>query len=137
MGFGRAIAFFIVLVAAAGCGGGTTSTVEGRVSLKGQPLVSGQVSFCFPDDTVYESGILPDGTYTIPNVKPGVAKVTVVSIKPPPADKKPSREPSAHIGPVADPNKWFPIPEKYGSKATTDKEVTVKGGSQTIDIDLE
>lgn len=128
----------VTILLAFGCSSGESS-VTGRVTYQGKPLVVGTVTLHFDDNNVFSGGISPDGTYYIPAAARGHGRVAVISPKPAPAVVLPARgeAPSPSADPVIDPNKWFEIPAKYGSPETSGKEVTVGSGKNVIDIKLE
>jgi len=66
----------------AGCGPSTT-TATGNVTYKDKPIVWGSVSLIASDGSMHQAAILPDGTFTLPNVPKGLAKVGVTSPTPP------------------------------------------------------
>lgn len=61
----------------AGCGSG--GSVSGKVTYKGKPVTRGTVQF-FPEGQGgnYTSMIESDGSYSIPKIPPGPAKITVI-----------------------------------------------------------
>lgn len=125
------------MVGLLGCGA-STSKVTGKVTHKGKNLICGTVSFHYPDNSVIDGPIDPNGVYSIHLAKPGDVTITVSTFKPQPPDPRAAGRgaPATTAAPL-DPNLWFPIPEKYGDPAQSGKKATVKGGTSTIDIDLE
>lgn len=137
----RALAYpfaVVLAAAAAGCGGGDglpRQSVSGKVSLGGQPLEKGTVSF-IPDDPAMKdptSGGSPiqGGSYAIsPEVGlvPGKYKVAISS---------PSTETAQGEAPgsaAALPRER--IPAKYNTASTLGAEVKA-GQGNTFDFDLE
>ncbi|HXG12534.1 MAG TPA: hypothetical protein VNK04_22450 [Gemmataceae bacterium] len=136
-----------VLLAVAGCGGGTAD-VAGKVTFRGKPVVFGTVVVIGPDGVPKSGAIQPDGTYRVRGVKTGIAKVTVSSPPPPglvPASKKKvgrdeadERTPADAGNPVSPEvaRGWFPVPEKYADPERSGLTAEVKPG-QPVDIDLK
>jgi hypothetical protein len=121
-----------------GCGGGGTCEVSGKISSKGKMLVCGTINLVGPKGESAAGAIEADGTFFIPMAPTGVVKVGVISEKPvviKTVVKQGAPAPPPQPGP--DPNKWFPIDAKYADPATSGKEITLKSGSNTINIDLE
>ncbi len=114
-----------------GCGGVHESNVSGKVSLDGQPLNTGNVTF-YPSQggaAVY-SRIGANGAYQLKTgdtfgLKPGEYKVTVVATENPPVVKGGTPP----IGKVI-------TPRKYGELQETDLVFTVGPGDNTIDLRL-
>jgi len=136
---------------AVGCSGATTS-VSGKVTFKGQPVVYGTVLILGSDGLPKSGAIRPDGTFTVQDVAVGAAKVAVSSPRPPgstpPAEKRPrvgrdSDEtddkvplPSPASAPPEVIKNWVALPEKYGDPAKSDIATEVKNGVP-LDIDLK
>jgi hypothetical protein len=127
--------FAIVLVStAAGCSGAAAS-VSGTVTMDGQPLTTGNVSF-YPEG---DSGapaygqIDAQGRYSLKTgsdlgLTPGSYTVVVVATKDPPEpyDKTGAENPPIPI-----------TPGKYGNVATSDLKVQVNGGRNDIPLALQ
>jgi hypothetical protein len=79
-----AFAALLGLIFATGCGRGTTS-VRGKVTYLGKPLVEGAVVFMAEDNNTYPADIGPDGSYYAPAVPRGKCRVVVQSSHPRPA----------------------------------------------------
>jgi hypothetical protein len=120
--------------AVAGCSGSAAS-VSGTVTLDGQPLTKGDVSF-HPDGgsgapaygQIDAQGRYSLSTGTEAGLAPGAYTAVVVATKDPPQlyDKT-----GAEIPPI-------PItPGKYGSTTTSDLKVQVKPGKNDIPLALE
>ncbi|MBX7104714.1 MAG: hypothetical protein K1X57_11575 [Gemmataceae bacterium] len=129
------IAMICLFFAATGCGA-SQSKITGKVTFKTKPLICGSVQFVIGDST-FESPIGTDGSYSIPNAKTGEAKIAVVSNKPVPVDPRAAGRGGASGATPPDPAQWFAIPDKYNDIATSGKTATVKGGPNTINIDLD
>jgi hypothetical protein len=76
-----ALALSAVVTLAVGCGP-QTATVQGKVTVNGEPLKSGSVSFQSATGLVVDAPIQPDGTYTAANVPVGTAKVVISAMDP-------------------------------------------------------
>jgi hypothetical protein len=130
-----------LLACLAGCG---SPKVSGKVTYKGEPLHMGTVLFTAANGWTGTSQINEDGTYSIANVPPGLAKVAVDTPsekgRTPPGGKAQRRpredapnEPST-AAPVHAPVK---IPDKYKKPETSGLTFEVNGGRQTYNIALE
>jgi hypothetical protein len=124
------------LALAAGCGG--RGDVSGKVTYQGKPLVWGTVQFEGSDGMLKQGNINSDGTYAVPGVATGEAKVAVSSINPKSADFQPrvveGRPPPP---PRPEVQGWFPIPEKYDTPHKSGLVYPIKSGANAIDIDLK
>jgi hypothetical protein len=122
-------------VAAAGCNrGGSTYTLSGTVSYQNARLTQGRVAAFGEDGVPVSCDIQPDGTYHIEKCPSGRVRLAVVSPDPKPAAEmrarmaESGRAPKTNPNqPAVDPNKWFPIPEKYNLPDTSELEVEVSG----------
>jgi hypothetical protein len=138
---------------AIGCS--STGTVTGKLSYRGQTLKGGTVVF-FPEGGggVFRSPIAEDGTYTVTNVPPGLAKISVetksikpipiprgVKITPPPeATKEASGNPelvTSMFNFQATAHRYVRIPDKYSDPEKSGLTCTVSSGKQEYDIDLK
>jgi len=124
------------LLLAVGCGR-HAGKVSGRVTLDGQPLTNGVVSF-----TPVKAGssaygtIGSDGRYRLQTgaetgIDPGDYKVTIAANATP--------EQAAAMGIKVGREGIMPLltPQRYGDVATTPLSATVKSGSQEIDFVVE
>jgi hypothetical protein len=125
-------ALFVGLVFLAGCSG--RGSVTGKVTLDGQPLPGGLVTFYHAGATEEETGsstaaqIKPDGTYEA-NVIIGKSVVSVATS----SGMGTVRNPGA----VKDPwGPYVPIPMKYLAPDKSGLSVDVKSGKQVYDIKL-
>jgi hypothetical protein len=127
-----ASAFLSFILCLSGCTK-APATASGKVSLDGQPLSSGSISFipnaggAIAQGTIQSNGNYRLQTGTDAGLQPGEYLVTVAATKP---------------LPPAAPNAPEPLPElltpkKYNAKETTDLKCTVKGGANTFDFDLK
>jgi hypothetical protein len=131
--------YFAVITLLAGCGSeGGTCTINGKISSKGKPLICGMINLVGPKGETAAGAIEADGTFFVPNAPTGLVKVGVISEKPvvfKAVVKEGAPAPPIPAGP--DVNKWFPIDAKYADPKTSGKEITLKSGTNAIDIDLE
>jgi hypothetical protein len=142
----RLVAAAIVLAAASGCGG--TATLSGKVSYKGQPVLSGSVIVLLADGTARESVIQPDGTYTVEGVSRGRVRLGVFSPDPArarsilnkeqnqaqhAADKHP-KVVHGHTKPGT--GGWFPLPPHLGDPEKSGLECDVAGSRVRHDIEM-
>jgi hypothetical protein len=126
----------------AGCGSGGTGVVAGKVTVGGQPLKEGLVTFSSEvgNRDVYNAAIR-DGEYRTDPIPCGLAKITVYPPYPGPrmtAEEKaggdrvrtgpPKGRGGKDEGPVVDP--------KYGNTETSGLSYTVKPGEQRHDVEL-
>jgi hypothetical protein len=130
---------FGILILCTGCGSeGGTCTVTGKISSKGKPLVWGAINLIGPKGESAAGAIEADGTFIIPNAPTGVVKVGVISDKPvvrKAVIKQGQTAPPPPPGP--DPEKWFPIDAKYADPNTSGKQLTLKSGNNTVEIQLD
>lgn len=125
------------LLSLAGCSPGR-GDVSGKVTYQGKPLVWGTVQFEGSDGMLKQSNINNDGTYSIPDVAAGEAKVAVSSINPKSSDFQPrvveGRPPPP---PRPEVKGWFPIPKQYDTPHSSGLTYPIKAGSNVIDIELK
>jgi hypothetical protein len=124
----------LLISAAIGCSGSAAS-VSGTVTLDGQPLTTGNVSFHPDGDTgapaygqIDAQGRYSLSTGTQAGLAPGAYTAVVVATKDPPQlyDKTGSEIPPIPI-----------TPAKYGSTTTSDLKVQVKPGKNDVPLALE
>lgn len=140
-------ALLLLALAILGCHSRATATVTGRVTYRGQPLTTGQVTFVYVDGQMASARIKSDGTYTIYRAPVGRVRILVAS--------KPRFTPLAKGpgGGEADPNPLGadesetaatllplgpsePIPEHYSRPDPSNPVYGVRRGEQTYDIVL-
>ncbi len=129
-----------------GCGseaGPPAGQVSGRVSLKGQPLSGGNITFHPVDKskgTIATGEIGGDGSYTIQTVEPGDGarlgdyNVSIISRKPGPdlmANPQAARDSASASKPES------LIPVKYEDPSTSGLTASIKKGQNTIPFDLD
>ena len=134
----RPILAALLLASLAGCGGGG-ARVSGSVRYQGKPVLSGSVIVLHADGTACSGVIQPDGTYTVSGVKPGPARLGVLS--PDPARARPVGKKGKHEGkpkrtkPGTD--GWFPLPAQLGDPEKSGLTCDVSGSSIKHDIDVK
>jgi hypothetical protein len=125
-----------------GCGA-RTATVSGRVTYQGKSVTNGSVLVYCSDKQIVRGNIDADGTYSIPNVPPGVSVVTVQSHARIPAGLRLHQDPPPSSGGPIPPaveqadTQWVSIPQRYGFPEESGLRVVVEGGPVTFDIDLK
>ncbi len=149
----------LMVLGAVGCGS-KTATVSGKVTLNGEPLKGGNVTFARSDgQPTVSSPIGEDGSYKAENVPVGTANVCVETKSLNPALTLPKMAGNKPAGPLvnkpSDPNVKLPegynpdksgtgskvhlyvaIPDKYADPKTTDITYEVKSGKQEKTIEL-
>jgi hypothetical protein len=114
----------------AGCGG--TGTVAGKVTLDGQPLPGGLVTVNDSEGQSRSGGIHRDGAFSISNIAPGPAQVTVLTTP----DLRSIRDPDGARG--KEPfGPYVKIPEKYKFTDKSGFYLDVKSGRQEFDLPLQ
>lgn len=120
-----------VILSACGCTS-QFATVTGQITLAGEPLTTGNVSFhpvssgAVAVGTIQANGSYSVATGSAAGLPPGEYIVTIVATKP--------------IMPT--PENSQPVPElltlpKYGSKETSDLRCTLKAGANRQNFDLQ
>jgi hypothetical protein len=138
----------LALLGLAGCGGESRlATVEGKVTIDGQPISSGRVFFRSPDGkSTVIAKIRPDGTYRALDVPYGVMRVTVTPITKwermrrmqDPKNGKKSR-PSEGESEGIDSSTEVPrviIPEKYQDPDTSGLTFAATSETNTYNIEI-
>jgi hypothetical protein len=138
MSFARAVV--LIVVCAAGCGGGYNGPklypVTGKLTKGGAPLPGINISLASTDPESKAPALVAvtkdDGTFTIMTAAghagAPVGNYKVVLVSPPPEiDYKTQKGP---------PKKSKVISEKYASAMSTDKTFEVKAESNTLNLDL-
>ena len=119
----------------AGCGGGGSGVVTGSVSVGGQPLRDGLITFVSQTGKrdAHAAAII-EGKFTTGPIPSGDTKVTVIvgmgrpAVETGAGDNRPAAK---ERGP-----KQVTVPERYGNPDTSGLEYTVVKGDQTKDFDL-
>jgi len=136
------VALLGLLLAAVGCEG--SASVSGKVTLNGQPVNGGAVTFYGAGGRQEGSWIDPEGNYAIAKAPVGDVKVTVVSSKagqPPklPKERAAPQHPGGQEGGggAAPAGKPVVVPDKYKDPERSGLTFTLKPGPQTIPIELK
>ena len=112
----------------AGCGGGDSSSLTGKVTYNGAPVEAGSVTFMPEGSGTPFGGIIVDGAYTAEKVNAGkfraLVKANAVSTGPL------TREQAAEMAKAPSPNY---IPENAAGNA---QSVEVTGGGQVLDFTI-
>ncbi|MFO0843004.1 MAG: hypothetical protein U0797_11515 [Gemmataceae bacterium] len=145
------VALLVAFALLAGCAK-PTGSVSGKVTHKGKELPSGTVTYFTPDNQVVAAQIGSDGTYSIPKLTAGKAKISVKT--PQKINQPPSAADSSKMMAKMDPSKMkgtdtsagasasapkaptpgVPIPSKYGDPETSNLTFDVKAGANNHDI---
>jgi hypothetical protein len=126
----------LLVVAVCGCSPASTGTLSGKVRHQGTPVTAGLVTFHGPDNQTVFATIQPDGTYTATDVPRGLVRVTVRE-RPRAAAGMEKRLQERNRGSFKPPDAGaVQLPKKYSDLETTDLSLTVTGGSQSFDIDM-
>ncbi len=113
-----------------GCGGDKLPTVKGKVTLDGQPLENGAISFVPADGaTATAGGVITNGEYSI-EVPPGPKKVEITASKV--VGQRPAYEGDPN-SPMIDITESI-IPPRYNTQTELTREV--QPGENTFDFDL-
>jgi len=133
----------LLALGVAGCGGGGTGTVTGKLTSHGQPLKGGNMTFVSADGRSFLATIGEDGSYTVDNVPVGEAKITVEteSLKRQarlPMGKRPADAPGPkQTDPAEAAKHYVKIDPKYAQAELSPLTYTVKAGKQEYDIKLD
>jgi hypothetical protein len=134
-----AVVASLATAALSGCGPSKAS-ITGTVTISGQPLPSGTITFTSDAGTKPVKGsAITDGKYTITDFPAGPAKVSVVTTPPPSGAGVPPPGVAAMplpAGAGTPPGKYVPIPLKYSNPDKSGLTYEVKGGEQTKDFEL-
>ena len=137
----------VLLAGLSGCA--RTVDVDGTVTYRGKPVISGSVIFVGPDHATHTGIIEPDGTYCVEGVPPGPVKVAVVSHDPAKGrtvqagdkilhrtgrGKRQSR--GAANRPPGPAKGWFPLPPQLADAETSGLAWLVPTGHGTFPIEL-
>jgi len=134
-------AFFLagLILVSTGCKPGEpTGEVNGKVTLNGQAVSSGTVSFIPATGVPVSASIQPDGTYTVRDVPLGESIITVLDTPAPGTEPGKTDKPKA--GERAPAKKAEPpggsIPPRYSDMKTSGLRFSVEKGSNSFDIPL-
>lgn len=130
---GLMIGLLVVSPALWGCGGkGGVGTVSGTVTLDGQPLADGLITFIPADgNSPTAGGKIAAGSYSV-EASRGSQKVVINATKVTGSRKAYANDPNS---PVITTTAEI-LPKKYSDALTTELTVEVKGGSNTADFNL-
>ena len=117
-----------------GCAG-NTGVLTGRVTFQDKQLQQGTVLVASSRGSVHSGVIQSDGTYTIPGIPVGAAKIAVNC--PDPREVKVIPRKKEEKVPAADISKWVAIPEKYADPEKSGLLIDIKPGTNTLQIDLK
>ena len=129
---------------ATGCG--SSASVSGKVSYKGQTVKGGTVSFIGPDNWTGMSQIAEDGSYTISKAPHGQVKIIVETKTAKPNAMmsrmpKPPKDAPVPKGSMYDTqgqaDRYVAIPDRYADKDKSGLTYEVKSGKQEHNISLE
>jgi len=130
----RLLATLLVL-AAAGCGSSQTASLSGTVTLNGEPLAKGHISFTPDDDQGGTAGAdVENGRYQIANLKPGTYHVQIVGVPSGPVIMPDSPEAKRKLTDAEIRAMINPLP---GDVSGNNETVEVKAGAHTKDFHLE
>ncbi|HEV3203014.1 MAG TPA: hypothetical protein VGY77_01465 [Gemmataceae bacterium] len=132
-------AFLVFGTACAGSGG--SGTISGTVTVNGQKLKRGLVTF-LPENTkkgVFNAAII-EGKYEVSGVPVGLAKVVIIpALDPPGTGENPPEGNDGMVRPAVAPKHddfATTVPAKYQDAATSSLELTVKSGQNDYDVNL-
>lgn len=130
--------FILLMLGVVGCS--RPNRVAGTVSLDGQPLPAGRVTFLCAGEgrPAITAAIGENGGYAIENPPVGPARVAVETFKPVPKPE-PGVNPDTGIDyslEWEDTGPYVPIPRRYHSVKTSGLGTIVEPGEQTFDIGL-
>jgi hypothetical protein len=135
------------ILLAGGCGG--KGVVKGKVLYQGKPVRGGSVSFVLERGGTMFSPIEEDGSYTIPGVPPGTAKITVEtdSVRPSVMQRDASGGPPEFMKKYIQEKepqaleqrskRYVRIPPQYSDPDKSNLSYVVNSGQQEHDIDLK
>jgi hypothetical protein len=128
----RLACWFAVTLLATGCAPGY-GNVSGSVSYQGKPLTTGTIIFYDAGNGAPSAEIKPDGTYTVPHVRAGTAKVAIMM----PMDIPFMGFGGSGGGKTPEPAKVPSLPPKFADPAQSGLTCQIKTGSNTCDLKLD
>jgi hypothetical protein len=120
-------------ILAVGCAG--RGDVSGKVTYQGKPVVFGTILIQGRDGP-HQGNIERDGSFTVRGVPVGEVRVAVNSPNPKGIQLYPNKNPQYKQEPYPDVPGWFGIPKKYESVESSGLVYTIKGGMNTIEVEL-
>jgi len=136
----------VALLALTGCGGG--STLSGKVTYQGRPVVSGSVIVLNADGTAHSGVIHHDGSYAVEGVGRGPVRIGVLSPdparaksilkkeEPPPPADKPGAAKAGHPKTRPGTGGWVPLPHALGDPEKSGVTCDVNASHVEFDITL-
>jgi hypothetical protein len=118
-----------------GCSG--RGNVSGKITYQNKPLVFGTILIQGSDGKAAQGNIAKDGSFTVRGLATGSAKVAVNSPNPRSITLIPNKNPNYPQEPYPDAPGWFAIPNQYESVSTSPLTITVRGGNNTVVIELK
>lgn len=120
-------------IVCSGCSSGKASAT-GKVSLNGEPVKNGTITFYDKDGVGTSSVLDADGGYRIEGLPPGTLKVTLS--RPPAGSTAPAKAVDRGVRSGTEPKgpERLPAPDKYESPTTSGVTVQLKPGSNELDI---
>src|SRR6516225_5859202 len=124
----------LTTLALTGCDGRGTN-VTGTIRYRGQPLTSGTVSFFCENGEIHSSLLSEEGSYQLPRLPPGSARVAVVSHPRIPQGLQTNQGPPSPA-PLISAKGRIPqkpqmrVPERYGRPESSGLLFTINPGDQ-------
>lgn len=135
----RAAALAAVLALTAGCGPAPTGSVSGTVTVAGQPVPNGLITFSSEvgKRDSFSAAIL-NGKYTTEPMPVGVAKITIINRGANPAEVPAKETGGGDLLPVARPTAKaeVKVPLRYSAVDSSGLNYDVPKGDSTKDFDL-
>jgi len=133
---GRCLPVYLLIALMAACGCGRTgrparplASVSGTVTLDGQPLPDGFVTFVSPQQGLFEAFPIKDGRYA-GKAGLGMRQIEIVAVR----ETRPAKTASPAYGPPQPARENY-LPERYSTKSTLTAEVT-QAGPNEFDFNL-
>ena len=117
-----------------GCGA-KTGELTGRVTFQDKHLQQGTVLVASSSGSVHSAVIQSDGTYTVPGIPVGPARIAVNC--PDPREVKVIPRKKEQRVPAAATSKWIASPEKYADPEMSGLSIDIKPGTNAFPIDLK
>ncbi len=131
----RHVPLAAVLLLAAGCGASSDATMSGAVTLNGQPLAQGYISFTpLGAQGGTAGGDIKAGRYRVAGLKPGKYQVQIVGVPEGPVIQPGSNEAKK---PLSDQDVRALMNPLLPDTTGTEQDVEVRAGAQSRDFKLE